>query len=149
MIDGFHGGKAPLFEPGLDELLAANVAAGRLRFTTDPVLAGSAADVLWVTYDTPVNDADESDTGYVVARMRQALPHLRAGAWCSFPRNFRSAPSRRWRASFRICTSLVRRKLCARRALDAFEKAERVVVGVRQDAPKPLLETLFAPLPHG
>src|SRR5262249_10166283 len=73
-------GEAPLLEPGLDELLSAGLANGRLRFTADPIIACSDADVLWLTYDTPVNDADESDVAYVLDRLRRCLPHLRPGA---------------------------------------------------------------------
>jgi len=53
--------QAPLLEPGLNELLAAGLAAKKLTFTTDPKIACAKADVLWLTYDTPVNENDESD----------------------------------------------------------------------------------------
>src|SRR5712671_3515832 len=80
LIDGLRAGKAPLLEPGLDDLITGNASAGRLSFSTDPAAACRDAEVLWLTYDTPVNDADESDPGYVIERFQRALPHLPAGA---------------------------------------------------------------------
>src|SRR5262245_15387462 len=78
-VPGLRAGRAPLLEPGLNDLLAAGLAAQRLRFTTDPVVACAQADLLWVCYDTPVNDADESDVAFVLDRVRRALAHLRPG----------------------------------------------------------------------
>src|SRR5213075_2642562 len=66
VIAGLRGGQAPLLEPGLDALIQANASAGRLRFSADPVDACAGTEVLWVCYDTPVNDADESDAGFVL-----------------------------------------------------------------------------------
>jgi len=60
VVDGLRAGKAPLFEPGLDDLIADNIEARRLDFSTNTILACRDAEVLWVTYDTPVNDADEA-----------------------------------------------------------------------------------------
>src|SRR5260370_432671 len=69
-------GQAPLFEPGLNELITTGLAAKRLSFTTDPAAACASADVLWLCYDTPVNDDDESDVEFVLANLRRTLPHL-------------------------------------------------------------------------
>src|SRR5207248_3303428 len=49
-------GRPPLLEPGLAELVADGLAAGRLRFTRDPAEALADADVLWVCHDTPVDE---------------------------------------------------------------------------------------------
>jgi UDPglucose 6-dehydrogenase len=54
-------GKAPLFEPGLDALIAKGLASSRLSFTTDHAAAVAAAPCVFVMVDTPVDDNDESD----------------------------------------------------------------------------------------
>ena len=146
VIEGLTVGKAPLFEPGLNELITANAAAGRLGFTTDPILAAREADILWVAYDTPVNDADESDVSYVLERMRKTLPHLREGALvlisAQLPVGTCASLEREFPKLHFACSP---ENLRLGRALDAFEKAERAVVGVRDESKKALLETLFAP----
>ena len=146
VIEGLTAGQAPLFEPGLNELIAANAAAGRLKFTTDPILGARQADVLWVTYDTPVNDADESDTGYVLERMRKTLPHLPEGALVLVSAQLPVGTCASLEREFpRLQFACSPENLRLGRALDAFEKAERAVVGVRDESQKTLLETLFAP----
>ena len=145
LIDGLRAGKAPLLEPGLDELITANVTAGWLDFSTDPA-ACRDADLLWVTYDTPVNDADESDAAQVLEPLRRVLQELRHGAVVLISSQLpvgTCAELEREFPQFHFACSPENLRLG--RALDAFGKAERIVVGTRTDAPKPLLEKLLAP----
>src|ERR1700722_5022141 len=72
-ISKLNSGKAPLMEPGLDELIATGLAAKKLSFTTDPKVACGDAGILWVCYDTPVNENDESDVELVLTNLRKAL----------------------------------------------------------------------------
>src|SRR5215467_13259198 len=51
-------GKLPIFEPGLDLLIATNVAAGRLSFTTELSPAVAAADALFLAVGTPSRRGD-------------------------------------------------------------------------------------------
>jgi len=67
-VAGLNGGRPPVYEPGLEELLKAGLADGRLQFTTDIAAAVSHADVVWIAYDTPVDDEDVADVEYVVER---------------------------------------------------------------------------------
>src|SRR5262245_35968798 len=73
-------GRAPLFEPQLDDAIAQGLQSGRLRFTSDPAAACAGADLLWVTLDTPVNDQDEAQLEEVFALLERTLPHLYPGA---------------------------------------------------------------------
>ncbi|MBI3635057.1 MAG: UDP-glucose/GDP-mannose dehydrogenase family protein [Candidatus Rokubacteria bacterium] len=69
-------GRAPLFEPGLDDLVAAGLAAGRLRFTTDVAGAARGRPYVLLMFDTPVNERDESDLGEVLAAAAAIAPGL-------------------------------------------------------------------------
>jgi len=145
-IARLNQGQAPLLEPGLNELLAAGLAAKKLSFTDDPAAACAQADILWLTYDTPVNSNDESDVAAVLTPLRRALPHLPAGALvlisAQLPVGTCAALEKEF-PQFHFAYSPENLRLG--KALDAFEKAERVVVGIRSDAKKPLLAELFAP----
>lgn len=68
--------KAPLFEPGLDELLEQQIAACRLTFTTD--LAGAVRDMpyVFIMFDTPVNDQDESNLTGIFQAIEVVAPSL-------------------------------------------------------------------------
>jgi len=139
-------GKAPISEPGLNELLSAGLSTKRLRFTTDPRDACAEAQVLWLTYDTPVNDLDESDATFVLERLRRCLPHLPANALVLVSSQLPVGTCRALEKEFpQFHFACSPENLRLGRALDAFENAQRVVVGVRTDAKKPLLEQLFKP----
>ena len=59
--------KAPIFEPGLDELIVEGIAHEQLRFTTERADAVADAEVLWVTFDTPIDDDDQAETRQAAA----------------------------------------------------------------------------------
>src|SRR5439155_23403793 len=64
VVAALAAGRPPLFEPGLEDLVKAGLASGRLRFTTDVADAVANADIVWIAYDTLVDDDDRSDVGY-------------------------------------------------------------------------------------
>ncbi|PYI88075.1 MAG: UDP-glucose/GDP-mannose dehydrogenase family protein [Verrucomicrobia bacterium] len=139
-------GKAPLLEPGLNELLVIGVASGNLQFTDEPRSACADADILWLTYDTPVNDNDESDVAFVLDRLRSCLGHLPPGALVLISSQLPVGTCRQLEAEFpQFHFACSPENLRLGRAIEAFEKAERVVVGVRDDRKKALLEELFRP----
>jgi UDPglucose 6-dehydrogenase len=141
-----NSGQAPLSEPGLNELLAAGVASKKLSFTADPKIACAKADVLWLCYDTPVNENDESDVDFVLANLRRALPHLPKGTLVLISAQLPVGTGRKLETEFpQFHFAYSPENLRLGKAIDAFEKAGRVVVGIRNDAKKPLLEKLFVP----
>ncbi len=145
-IARLNSGQAPLSEPGLNELLAAGLAAQKLSFSTDAKTACAKADVLWLCYDTPVNDDDESDVDFVLANLRRALPFLPTGALVLVSAQLPVGTCTRLEKEFpQFHFAYSPENLRLGKALDAFERADRVVVGLRDDTQKPLLEKLFAP----
>lgn len=70
-IAALEAGRMPIFEPGLDTLVATNVAAGRLRFTTDLTSAVRGADAVFIAVGTPSRRGDgHADLTYVFAATR-------------------------------------------------------------------------------
>jgi UDPglucose 6-dehydrogenase len=64
-------GEVPIFEPGLDTLMARNVAGGRLRFTTDIATALDGAEAVFIAVGTPTRRGDgHADLTYVMAAAR-------------------------------------------------------------------------------
>ena len=145
-IARLNQGQAPLLEPGLNDLLAAGLASRKLAFTTNPELACAQADVLWLTFDTPVNEEDESDVETVLAQLRRALVYLPAGALVLISAQLPVGTCARLEQEFPgfhfACSP---ENLRLGKAIEAFEKAERAIVGIRTDAKKKLLEELFRP----
>jgi UDPglucose 6-dehydrogenase len=145
-VSQLNAGQAPLLEPGLNELIASGLASKKLSFTTDPKIACAKVDVLWLAYDTPVNDSDESDVESVLAPLRKTLPHLPKGTLvlvsAQLPVGTCAGLEKEY-PQFHFASSPENLRLG--RAIGSFEKAERAIVGIRTDAKKPLLEQLFKP----
>lgn len=68
----------PLMEPGLVELLEKNQFAQKLTYTTDFSLIKNC-EILWLTFDTPVDDQDEIDLSLIRHALIKAIPFLQDG----------------------------------------------------------------------
>ncbi len=64
-IDGLNQGVMPIYEPGLEEMVARNVADGRLEFTTDLDTAVGKAEVVFIAVGTPPREDGSTDLSYV------------------------------------------------------------------------------------
>ena len=71
-IEALEAGRMPIYEPGLDQLVASNVDAGRLRFTTDLTPAVAGADAVFIAVGTPSRRGDgHADLSYVYAAAQE------------------------------------------------------------------------------
>ncbi|MBQ1084036.1 UDP-glucose/GDP-mannose dehydrogenase family protein [Nocardiopsis sp. B62] len=76
-ISMLRSGRVPFYEPGLDELLTANLQTGRLRFTTDFAEVAEFADLHLICVGTPQrDDSGAADLRYVNSAVDQLAPHL-------------------------------------------------------------------------
>ena len=147
-IDDLRAGKPPIAEPGLTDLIAAESKAGRLAFTTEAAEAVREAEVVWITFDTPVNERDEADVDFVRRQLDQIGPNLRPGTIvlissqvpAGFTRDLSRAP---WASKIHFAYSPENLRLG--KAIDVFRNPERVILGVSDESIKPKLSELFAP----
>ncbi len=71
-VEGLRRGEIPIFEPGLDALVASNVKAGRLNFTTDLAGPVAGADAVFIAVGTPSRRGDgHADLTYVYSAARE------------------------------------------------------------------------------
>lgn len=147
-VDRLRSGHAPLFEPGLDELIQSGLAAGRLRFTSEIAAACAQADILWVTYDTPVDEDDRADLDSVLREVRRCVPSLPSGALVLLSSQLPVGTCRLLESEFgargyRFACSPENLRLG--KAIEIFTKADRIIAGYRDDRAKAQLTELFAP----
>lgn len=152
-IDGLNQGKAPLFEPGLDDLLQAGITKGKLRFTTSRDDAAADAEVLWVAFDTPVDDDDQADVKFVLNQIKSVLPVLADGAVILVSSQMPVGSIRKLEdfvlenfANKQISFACSPENLRLGKALDVFLKPDRIVVGVRTVEARHKLENLLLPI---
>ena len=143
----------PVAEPGLPELVAAGLASGKLRFTENLQAAVADASVVWIAFDTPVDDDDRADVGYVVRQIAGALDVVRENAVILISsqvpvgtaRQLESECARR-RPGSGISFACSPENLRLGRAILVFTAPDRVVVGVRTKEAREVLAELWAPI---
>jgi len=153
VIKSLNEGKAPLFEPGLDLLIADGIKRGSLEFSNDLATACKDVEVLWVTFDTPVDDNDVADTNFVLNQIKATIVFLPNGALVlissqlpvgtianleKFVQN--SVPNRN------ISFACSPENLRLGKALDVFRDPDRIIVGVRTNENRMVLERLLLPI---
>jgi UDPglucose 6-dehydrogenase len=68
--------RMPIYEPGLDDVVARNAAAGRLRFSTSLIEGTDFAEVIFIAVGTPPGTGGEADLSYVEQVVRQVAEHM-------------------------------------------------------------------------
>lgn len=145
-------GKAPLFEPGLDAMLSQGLQDGKLSFTSDVGSAVASADLLWVNFDTPVDDDDVADVDYVLDRIRSTFVHLKdgtvvlissqvpVGSTALLEKDFAEVANGR-QVSFAYSPENLR----LGDAIRVFTQSERIVIGIRGDSARQVIEPILKP----
>jgi UDPglucose 6-dehydrogenase len=151
-IAGLLQAHPPISEPGLAELIAAGLSSGRLSFSSDSRQAVENADIIWVTFDTPVDADDVADVEFVRAHVEAMFPFVQDGALVlvssQVPVGFTASVERAFLAQHsgrRVSFAYSPENLRLGKALDSFRKPERIVVGARTAEDRTRLSALFAP----
>lgn len=76
-IDMLNSGGIPIHEPGLEDVVARNRAAGRLHFSTDVAASVAHGDIQFIAVGTPPDEDGSADLQYVVAAARNIGLHMR------------------------------------------------------------------------
>lgn len=153
IIRGLRVGKPPIFELGLEEIIGAGLDSGRLRFSASLEELPSDIELLWIAYDTPVNEDDVADVDFVVTQVEKVLPFLSNDLTVLVSSQMPVGSIRRMEAiADKLCPEKVLSFACSPenlrlgKALDVFLKPDRVVVGVRADRDRKRIGQLLAPI---
>jgi UDPglucose 6-dehydrogenase len=153
VISSLNEGNSPLFEPDLNQLLAEGIRSGRLRFTSDMSNACKGAELLWVTFDTPVDDDDEADVNFVLNQVKSAVMLLSDGALVlvssqlpvgsiAILENFIKGIAPNKRISFASAPENLR----LGKAINVFLHPDRIIVGTRSSEDRKVLNKLLLPI---
>ncbi len=75
-IEGLRNGILPIYEPGLEPMVKANYAEGRLQFSTDAPTAIAHGDIIFIAVGTPPDEDGSADLQYVLAVAKTIGEHL-------------------------------------------------------------------------
>ena len=152
-ISNLNQGKAPLFEPGLDEMIQNEINQGQLRFVQSLREALADAEVLWVTFDTPVDEEDHADVEFVLGKIKSVLPELNDGTVVLISSQIPVGSIKKLEHFVKdnyikkqICFAYSPENLRLGKSIDVFLNPDRIVVGTRNDETKEKLKKLFSPI---
>lgn len=153
-IDMLNKGEVPIYEPGLDALMAKNVAAGRLTFTTDLAAAVAGADAVFIAVGTPTRRGDgHADLSYVYAAAEEVAHALTGFAVIVTKSTVPVGTNRevekrilaaRPDAPFAVASNPEFLREGA--AIDDFMHPDRVVVGVENEQAQQVMADIYRPL---
>ena len=150
-------GRMPIYEPGLDHLVASNVAAGRLSFTTDLAAGVADADAVFIAVGTPSRRGDgHADLSYVYAAATEIAGAINGftvivdkstvpvGTGDEVERIVRDANPG---ADFAVVSNPEFLREGA--AIDDFKRPDRVVIGGDDPRAMEVMRAIFRPLALG
>jgi UDPglucose 6-dehydrogenase len=153
-IAALKTGVSPIYEPGLDALMAKNVAAGRLSFTTDLAAAVDGVDAVFIAVGTPTRRGDgHADLTYVYAAARDVARALTGpavvvvkstvpvGTNAEVGRILREA-----RPDLALQVASNPEFLREGAAIEDFMRPDRVVVGAESEVAREAMRNLYRPL---
>jgi len=153
-VESLNSGIPPLFEPGLQELLAKNTKSKRLSYTTDLSHALKDSSYVLITFDTPVDENDEVDLSEIFATSRELSRYLEDESviivssqvpvgTCEQIKSVikQSKPS----VNFDIAYSPENLRLG--QAIEVFKNPDRIVIGADSPVTLDKVEALFDVIP--
>ncbi|SNR72227.1 UDP-glucose dehydrogenase family protein [Puniceibacterium sediminis] len=153
-IEMLERGEVPIFEPGLDQLMAKNVEAGRLTFTMDLASAVEGADAVFIAVGTPTRRGDgHADLTYVMAAAEEIAKVAKDYVVIVTKSTVPVGTNRKVRdvvaaanpdLDFDVASNPEFLREGA--AIDDFMKPDRVVVGVQSDRAAQVMADIYRPL---
>ncbi|MGH6827353.1 MAG: UDP-glucose dehydrogenase family protein [Rhizomicrobium sp.] len=153
-VETLKSGGIPIYEPGLDDVVADNAKAGRLSFTTDLKAAVAGAEAVFIAVGTPSRRGDgHADLSYVFAAAEEIAEALTGYAVVVTKSTVPVGTSRkvediirkvRPNADFDVASNP--EFLREGSAIEDFRKPDRVVVGCDSDRGREVMREVYRPL---
>lgn len=152
-IKKLNNGIAPVYEPGLNELIKSEINNGRLSFTTSQKIALADTNVLWVTFDTPVDNQDKADVELIQSKIKMTIPFLNDDTIVIISSQMPVGSVRKLEdfvknknVKKKLSFAYIPENLRLGKAIDVFLKPDRFVIGVRDEYSKNFLQNLISPI---
>ncbi|MDK2759801.1 MAG: UDP-glucose/GDP-mannose dehydrogenase family protein [Sphingopyxis sp.] len=153
-IASLRAGGIPIYEPGLDDLVARNVAAGNLDFTTELSDAVGAADVVFIAVGTPSRRGDgHADLSYVHDAAREIAGALSGFTVIVTKSTVPVGTGDEVERIIRDCNPVAEFAVASNpeflregAAIEDFKRPDRVVIGIEDDRARAPLEEVYRPL---
>jgi UDPglucose 6-dehydrogenase len=147
-------GEIPIYEPGLQDLVARNAMAGRLRFSSDLERAVAAADVVFLAVGTPMRRGDgHADLSHIFAAVEAVALHLQPGTVVATKSTVPVGTSREIEGRLRQQRPDLDVAVCSNpeflregSAIEDFMHPDRILVGCDDPRARAVMQSLYQPI---
>jgi UDPglucose 6-dehydrogenase len=146
-IENLQKARVPVSEPGLDDLILETLQKKTLSFTCGPATALVDAEVLWISFDTPVDEQDNADPEYIEKNFEAIsgflLDRIKIIISSQVPVGFTRHLSERFQEKYpgkKVFFAYSPENLRLGKALKTFLEPDRIIVGIQPDE-----KALFCP----
>jgi UDPglucose 6-dehydrogenase len=153
-IARLKSGEIPIYEPGLDDLVAKQVKAGRLKFSTELAGAVEEADAVFIAVGTPPRESDgHADLTYVFQAAEEIAKHLSGYTVVVTKSTVPVGTTRKVEAAIRAANPNADFDMCNNpeflregAAIGDFMRPDRVVLGTDSERAREVMRALYRPL---
>ena len=150
-LAALHAGKTPIYEPGLEELLARNIKGGRLFFTSDLRSAVRGAEAVFIAVGTPQGDDGNADLRTVMrvaheiaaCAERYTVIVNKSTVPVGTAQRMQAELSGKGKAPIDVVSNPEFLKEGA--AIDDFMRPDRIVIGASSEKARAIMSELYAP----
>jgi len=152
VVNNLNRGVPPIMEFGLEDLIRRGLASASLSFATNIEEALEDCGVIWVTFDTPVDEEDRADVGFVQKQVERLFPYIEDHAMILISSQLPVGTTRELKMIFEqrfpekeAHFAYSPENLRLGKAIEVFTHPDRVVAGYDDTAARHLIEEIFEP----
>lgn len=150
IIENLYDDIAPIFEPGLDDLLQAGKSQKKLTYSHNPEDLLSS-EIIWVNFDTPVDENDQADIEFVMHAFDKISSHIQNNALILFSSQLPVGSTRQIAQHFKkqfpaknARFGYIPENLRLGKAIQVFTQPDRFVVGLENKADQEIVKQLLS-----
>lgn len=152
LITHLKQGFAPIYEPGLTEIISTAKNSNSLRFTHDPSDLRDS-DIIWITYDTSINELGHADVNEIKNKVRKLFPYFKNNALIIISSQIPVGTTQEIINIFQqddkdkhLDFIYSPENLRLGKAIDLFLHPDRIIFGIRNEFNKVTIENFLQPI---
>jgi UDPglucose 6-dehydrogenase len=152
VISNLTLGFPPLYEPGLTELILQGIKNNVLNFINTPD-GLKDLDVIWITYDTPINDLGQANVNEVIHKLRKIFPYFKTNALVIISSQIPVGTTQEIKNIFvrenkekQFDLVYSPENLRLGKSIDLFIHPDRIIMGICSESNKTIIKDLLQPI---
>ncbi|WP_342220605.1 nucleotide sugar dehydrogenase [Rickettsiella endosymbiont of Miltochrista miniata] len=152
VVANLNQGFPPIYEPGLNKLIIDGTSNNILEFTNIPQKLKDL-DIIWITYDTPLNDLGQGTVNEIINKISTLFPYFKQNSLIIISSQIPVGTTQKIKTFFfhdyndkQVDFVYSPENLRLGKAIDLFLKPDRLIMGIQLESNKKIIENLLLPI---